>query len=701
MSDIDMDMEMEMDMDDIPTSPSHSVDPHEQQPQDQPVKIRKKPGRKPNPASPALRKAQNRAAQRAFRERKERHMRELEVAIKQIREQRDKLYLENEQLKADAEINKSENWYLKGIVLTLQLVCYQHNLAIPQHGPFVNDQALSVMAQSTPEPIAAYLNVNANSKLPAPTQLSGYRHSIKQRDRYLSSGSIVVTKDDVCQQQFPALQPMSHPLQQYQQPQPQQTEIAFAPQSLSPPSDSHNNPTFNNNVHPLHTGNTSSSLSATSVSSPPYQDKHKTNERFSPEKGDDDHLAMPSLSPMEQPMLDHVMSIPRPPQNEPITSNLAAIQTLRLRLRLQSACARMDSVPFSIQPSILQLTIPHDPRIDLIPTPHMRDRMILFREQFDLDDCFKCLLSASVFHGGDPAIAANWQLPKVFFEKYWFLTIDYTLRRTTNRWRRLQGLNELENDFAKGDDDVIISTATAAENQKSEMEKDNDEDVDLTKRQKQDDKTTSWASDPTTLSSEDSAALAGLPALETQQSKQPPNTAVLPNTLESGFGIADLSSYLGVEFSKLEQMQQQQKQHDGGRFNRQAHPIPPDMSTSPLQHPPDLHKHHDNDSFEPVRLTNGYLLPQKSKNSTMNTPAPNIVSNSTVTSSPPHPSSLPTSAATATTLGNTLMPSESLPDKPSSLQHIQDPWEKMLLDSNHSGYDMLVNSFLHSDPHTS
>jgi hypothetical protein len=38
--------------------------------QGNPIKIRKKPGRKPNPASPALRKAQNRAAQRAFRERK-------------------------------------------------------------------------------------------------------------------------------------------------------------------------------------------------------------------------------------------------------------------------------------------------------------------------------------------------------------------------------------------------------------------------------------------------------------------------------------------------------------------------------------------------------------------------------------------------------------------------------------------------------
>lgn len=77
----------------------------------------------------------------------------------------------------------------------------------------------------------------------------------------------------------------------------------------------------------------------------------------------------------------------------------------------------------------------------------MRDRMILYRDQFDLDDCFRCLLSGSVFHGGDPAIAGNWELPSEFFEKYWFLTIDYTLRRNTNEWRKLQGLKEINPDI--------------------------------------------------------------------------------------------------------------------------------------------------------------------------------------------------------------------------------------------------------------
>lgn len=348
MNDVDMDTGMEID--DVTSPPIFSIEQHNERSTDPAGKMRKKPGRKPNPASPALRKAQNRVAQRNFRERKEQHMRELEVAIKQIKDQRDKLYLENEQLKVDAEISRSENWYLKGIVLTLQLVCYQHNLAIPQHGPFVSEQALSLMAQSTPEPIAAYLSVNANSKIPAVTQLSGYRHSIKQRDRYLSSGAIVVTKDDVSQQQFPPLQSMTHPLEGYRQ----RSHVDNPSNTSSPTA------VGNDLLHATpNASTTSSSSSARSHSSSPASPMHQhLNPGTSSERDEEGNLPMPMLSPVKRPLLNSFLTappVPRAPSIEPVTSNLAAIQTLRLRLRLQSACARMDSIPFSIQPSILQV----------------------------------------------------------------------------------------------------------------------------------------------------------------------------------------------------------------------------------------------------------------------------------------------------------------------------------------------------------
>ncbi|KAI9250746.1 hypothetical protein BY458DRAFT_444629 [Sporodiniella umbellata] len=334
-----------------------------------PIKIRKKPGRKPNPASPALRKAQNRAAQRAFRERKERHTKDLEANIRTLREERDKLLKENEKNRDENETLKAENWYLKGIVLSLQLVCMQHRLVIPQHCPHINDDTLGVLAQSIPQSISSYLNVNAKNKL----ELSS---------RFLQKPT---------------------PIPQ-EKPQPQL-----------------HNPT--NDIWDI------------------YNEKSGLEDAFLG--------SMPSLSPMATP--EHGKINQPSEQKQPATSNLAAIQSLRHQLRMQASCVQTACIPDATQPTLLQLAIPHDPRIDLIPTSHMRDRMILFRDLFDLDDCIRCLLEGSIFHGGDPAVAGNWQIPAEFFEKYWFLTIDYNLRRYTNEWRKKQGLEEMHSPAATAD----------------------------------------------------------------------------------------------------------------------------------------------------------------------------------------------------------------------------------------------------------
>lgn len=336
-----------------------SPPPQEQlQANGQPIKVRKKPGRKPNPASPALRKAQNRAAQRAFRERKERHMRELEIAIKQIREQRDKLHVENEQLKADQEIMRSENWYLKGIVLTLQLVCFQHNLVIPQHGPYINEQALSVLAQSIPESISTYISVNASNKLPIPSKLFGYKHTMKQRDRYLSSGSIVITKEGI--HSVPDRSPPQAP----QIPMLSKSVPSLGRESSATPDHLYDSastttatPTVEDLVHPLEQqqqGQDDEQESSASSTMPPLSPGSVDSES---ELLQSIRSPPPSSLSLNNPNQLHSEG-PRPVMltEEPLMSNLAAIQTLRLRLRLQSACVRMDSVPFAIQPTILQVT---------------------------------------------------------------------------------------------------------------------------------------------------------------------------------------------------------------------------------------------------------------------------------------------------------------------------------------------------------
>ncbi|KAI9475921.1 MAG: hypothetical protein EXX96DRAFT_651628 [Benjaminiella poitrasii] len=89
----------------------------------------KKPGRKPIPNEESLsdldhdpkvkRKAQNRAAQRAFRERKERYVKELEAKLKQVQDARlfvtAQLVQENQQLRAIIQRLEAENCALKGI----------------------------------------------------------------------------------------------------------------------------------------------------------------------------------------------------------------------------------------------------------------------------------------------------------------------------------------------------------------------------------------------------------------------------------------------------------------------------------------------------------------------------------------------------------------------------------------------------------
>jgi hypothetical protein len=73
----------------------------------------------------------------------------------------------------------------------------------------------------------------------------------------------------------------------------------------------------------------------------------------------------------------------------------------------------------------------------------MRDRMILFRDRFDLDECFRCLLSGAGFLGGDPTLSGNWRVSDEFFDKFWFLTIDYN-RRDRSREPAIQGLEKIQ-----------------------------------------------------------------------------------------------------------------------------------------------------------------------------------------------------------------------------------------------------------------
>ncbi|ORZ21609.1 hypothetical protein BCR42DRAFT_407924 [Absidia repens] len=310
-----------------------------------------KVGRKPYPISPALRKAQNRAAQKAFRERKERHLRDLELDYKRLLNEREKYQSKSEQLNKENDILKCENWYLKGIMLSLQLVCFRSKLCIPKHTPHIDDRALRVMAESAPASIAAYIDVNCRRPSPKSNHDSAISYSMQPS---------IINNDDLS----------------------------------SPPSSSQ------------------------------------------PDKLQFHHVHQNSTNATDTDEMEKIQPVLL--RSDTVTNNLAAIQALRLQLRVQSAISREKSDVHNVAPTALQLSVPHDPRIDLIPTPHMRDRMIIFRDQFDLDDCLRLLANEAYFHGGDITLAGNWELPISFFEKYWFLTIDYTQERISKRWKQLR-----------------------------------------------------------------------------------------------------------------------------------------------------------------------------------------------------------------------------------------------------------------------
>lgn len=97
-----------------------------------PIKPRKKPGRKPNPPSPAQRKAQNRAAQRAFRERKRREMKDAETNIKKCLHMRDQAIKDAKRLQTKVDELIYENNFLKGQLLNLKITCIANRVDVPK-----------------------------------------------------------------------------------------------------------------------------------------------------------------------------------------------------------------------------------------------------------------------------------------------------------------------------------------------------------------------------------------------------------------------------------------------------------------------------------------------------------------------------------------------------------------------------------------
>jgi len=99
-------------------------------------------------------------------------------------------------------------------------------------------------------------------------------------------------------------------------------------------------------------------------------------------------------------------------------------------------------LPRSLNPTLVQRTIPHEQIIDSIPFPELRNRMILLKDRYALPEVIHSLFVNSTIHGDDVLSHENWELHRPWLEKYSFL-VDETLLATANKWRSARGEPEI------------------------------------------------------------------------------------------------------------------------------------------------------------------------------------------------------------------------------------------------------------------
>ncbi|KAF8313419.1 hypothetical protein DL93DRAFT_2081116 [Clavulina sp. PMI_390] len=99
-------------------------------------------------------------------------------------------------------------------------------------------------------------------------------------------------------------------------------------------------------------------------------------------------------------------------------------------------------LPASLRPTLVQRTVSHDPLVDGIIYPEVRDRMILLKDQYDFAKCLTEFLWTVIIHGDDVLAHNNWELGEQWLRTYGFLVDDGVLA-CCNKWRRARGDVEL------------------------------------------------------------------------------------------------------------------------------------------------------------------------------------------------------------------------------------------------------------------
>ncbi|KAI8879488.1 hypothetical protein K501DRAFT_146722, partial [Backusella circina FSU 941] len=374
-----------------------------------PIRPRKKPGRKPNPPSPAQRKAQNRAAQRAFRERKRREMREAESTVKHCIYARDQAVYEAKSLRKRVEELIYETNYLKGYVLNLKVACLSNGVDVPKFWDTgVTDEMGSdrlTFSQTTgiPQSLEFFLDRNMNiicadnqdepSLISCPSPTSTYLVDDLHEPESPASSTSSIAHSPPFHLESPFFQRLLN------------TNLIHSETTLAEQEQSSNNVSMDTDMSDI------PSSPETLVEDEPMIDLKTGLTR-----------AVTEYDPA---------SVKQEIQSEgkkvfPPMTPLDAIQRLRSEKNLDAEARTI------FAPTELQRKIRHDTRIDVVPGAAMRDHMILFQDYYNANELFDYLTKNSVFLGGEVGNPDSWFVPPSFFKRYWFLCPNHKPERMDN-----------------------------------------------------------------------------------------------------------------------------------------------------------------------------------------------------------------------------------------------------------------------------
>ncbi|KAG0368713.1 hypothetical protein BGZ54_001301, partial [Gamsiella multidivaricata] len=391
-------------------------------------KTTKKIGERPNAASPALRKEQNRAAQRAFRDRKERHLQQLENMIRDLKEQQFHITAhfqrEVKQLKIHLDTTVTENHYLREVIFafetTLSRGGYVAVLQDVKQELYRRQQEKQIQKQRGSQESSC----SHNSHFPQVPQAQGHTESFVEPIPALCPKgpphplTLSLSKADP-----------SHEMGKYTV----NREILYKPPPLfvTVASEDGQVVAVKSPLEPVSVLRPSYASPGTYLPKHTDYTKHPTvfdelqSSLFPP--GTLQSLVRSSMATPQEVVNDSTMldQWHQQARDEPIGSRLRAfVSSLGLNgnHRLQKEFDILVSSPPAVDPNISPeiYELPHDARIDLVPCPKLRAQMILHQNKYDMDELFQLLAKGAICHGHALDVS-SWELPDEFFDKFGFL----------------------------------------------------------------------------------------------------------------------------------------------------------------------------------------------------------------------------------------------------------------------------------------